>query len=232
MHPVVGRDGAVTSWDLDGELHRELWSIREPVEFLRTVPGTDTVVVGGASGALWLGKASGLTHLGIETARITSVACSYDARWLAIGTVAGVARLYDLATGRSEVAIRTDPWIGYLAFSRDSKSVAIATTGSVIFHPIASATHNAAPSTSNTSWRAIDLAARHLAFSPDGRWLAITSDRGDIWFHRLGDGRWFHLSAGTTRVSFGVFSDDSTSFAATDSSGRALLIDMRTKLFE
>jgi eukaryotic-like serine/threonine-protein kinase len=230
---VVGsRDGAITAWSLDGERNRELWSIREPVQFIRTVPGTDQLVIGGVSGALWLGTASGMVQLGTETARMSSVACSPDGRWLAVGTAGGTVRLHDLRARTSEVIIQAPSWIGFLTFSRDSQSLAVATANKVILRAVATAPLDATADRAGARWNEIDLFARFVAFSPDNRWLALTGDRGEIWFYRRSDGRWFHVSAGTGRVPYGMFSEDGASFAASDSSGRALLVDMRATMFD
>jgi WD40 repeat protein len=220
---VIGsHDGAITEWT-DDDHHRELWSLTEPVEYVRVAGGSDRVVIAGASDALWLGTATGLVRLGSEPDRVASAVCSYDGRWFALGTVRGAVRLYDLSTGTSEVIVRGEPWIGVLNFSPDSRSLGIVTGNKVILHPT--------PGTPGAR-REIDLAARSIAFSPDGGWLALTADHGEVWFYRQRDDHWVYLSLGTARIPLGVFSDDSASFVATDSSGRALLIDMRAKVFD
>jgi WD40 repeat protein len=220
---VIGsHDGAITEWT-DDDHHRELWALGEPVEFVRVVPGSDRVVIASAGDALWLGTATGLVRLGSEPDRIASAVCSSDGRWLALGSVRGAVRLYDLSTGTSEVIVRGEPWIGALSFSPDSRSLGIVTANKVILYPT--------PGTLGAR-REIDLAARHLAFSPDGAWLALTCDHGELWFYRRRDDHWVYLSLGTARIPLGLFSEDGASFAATDSSGRALLVDMRAHVFD
>jgi hypothetical protein len=81
-------------------------------------------------------------------------------------------------------------------------------------------------------WQRIDLAARYVAFSPNNTWLAVTCDHGDIWFYRRRDDHWVYLSVGTAKVGFAKFSDDGAYFSASDSSGRALLVNMHTKMFD
>jgi WD40 repeat protein len=232
-HLVVGnRDGQITTWSLGGGQGRELWSIRAPVEVIRTVPGTDRLVIAGANGAVWLGTASGITHLGTETARISALACSRDGRWLAIGTVAGIVRLHDLRARTSELIIQAPSGIGFLIFSRDSQSLAVATAGKFILHAVATTPLDASAGDAGDRWKQIEMSSKYVAFSPDNRWLALTGDRGEIWFYRRSDDRWFHLSVGTARIPNGMFSEGGATFVATDSSGRALLVDMRANMFD
>src|SRR6185503_17723718 len=121
------RDGTLTEWSNDGKTHRDLASIHEPVHVIRSLPGSNTLVVVGASRTLWLVTATGITHLGKESARITQVACSYDSKSLAVGTDSGFVRLYDLSSGESSTILDADTWIDTLSFSPDSTSLAIAT---------------------------------------------------------------------------------------------------------
>jgi hypothetical protein len=78
----------------------------------------------------------------------------------------------------------------------------------------------------------VELSANHVAFSPDGTWLAMTADDGEIWFYRRRDDHWVALSVGGARVGYAKFSEDGAVFSATDSSGRVLLIDMHAKTFD
>jgi eukaryotic-like serine/threonine-protein kinase len=230
---VVGnQDGQITTWSLGAGQGRELGSIREPVEGIRPVPGTDSLVIAGAKGALWLGTANGITHLATETARISSLACSRDGRWVAIGTAAGIVRLHDLRARTSEVIIQGPSGIGFLAFSRDSQSLAVSTARQFILRAVATTPLDAAAGNAGARWKPIEMSSKYVAFSPDNRWLALTGDRGEIWFYRRSDEHWVHLSVGTARVQNGMFSEDGATFVATDASGRALLVDMRAHMFD
>jgi WD40 repeat protein len=196
------------------------------------MPGTDTLVVGGASRTLWLLTETGVTRLGMEADRMTSAVCSYDSRWLAVGTVRGVVRLYNLSTRETSTILSAETWIDSMAFSRDNASLAISTKSKVIMFAMAMATDKQALEKAGASRLDFDLSARSVALSPDGTWLASTCDRGDIWFYRRRDNHWVYLSVGNAKVNFGKFSDDGAYFSASDSSGRALLIDMHAKAFD
>jgi len=224
------RDGTLTEWSNDGKTHRDLASIHEPVHVIRSLPGSNTLVVVGASRTLWLVTATGITHLGKESARITQVACSYDSKSLAVGTDSGLVRLYDLSSGESSTILDADTWIDTLSFSPDSTSLAIATRTKIILH------RSSAPpleqSTQDGGWHEVELTSKYTAFSPDGTWFAAIADHGDIWFYRRRDNHWVYLSVGAARLGSGKFSEDGAWFSVADTSGRALLIDMRAKTFD
>jgi eukaryotic-like serine/threonine-protein kinase len=234
-HLVSGsRDGTLTEWSNDGVIHRDLASIHEPVHFIRSLSGTDTLVVGGASRTLWLVTRAGVTQLGIEADRITFAVCSYDAKWLAVGTVRGVVRLYNLLNRESSIILTAETWIDSMMFSRDNASLAVATKNKVILLSMIEAPVQQSSPNGGVPWQEVDLSVRYVTFSPDSNstWLAVTCDHGDVWFYRRRDNHWVYLSVGTAKVGFGKFSDDGAYFSASDSSGRALLIDMRAKTFE
>jgi WD40 repeat protein len=232
-HLMTGSsDGTLTEWSNDGATRREVGTVHESVEFLRAVPSTGMFVVGGASDDLWLATATGIAFLGKETDRITSAVCSYDSRWLAVGTSGGVVRLYNLLTRQSSTVLSTQALIENLAFSRDSTSLAIATKSNVILSSIAGSASAQGARKQDTGWHEVGPSIRYIAFSPDDKWLAVTCDHGDIWFYRRSDNHWVYVSVGTAKVPFGKFSDDGAYFAATDSSGRALLLDMHASIFD
>jgi WD40 repeat protein len=227
------RDGMMTEWQLEADTHRDLGSVHEPIDFLRSLPNTETIIVGGKSGTLWLSDNGRLSHLGKESAPIFSVATSYDSRWLAIGTSRGIVHLYNLATREVSTIPGYRPWIEFLAFSPDSRELAIATDKRISLTALPELMIDHTSGTSdhiNWHWKEVALSVGHFAFSRDGRWFGTTSDHG-IWFNRREDNHWIYVLIGTTRVSSGSFSEDSMSFIATDTSGRALVVDMNASIF-
>jgi WD40 repeat protein len=231
-HLVAGSsDGTLTEWSKDGAGSRELGTIDDSVAFLRAVPNTSMLTVGGASGRVWLVTDTGISLLGTEPGTIKAAACSNDSRWLAVATSGGVVRLYDLSTRHSSTILSNAPTIGHLSFSRDSTSLAIATRNKVLLSSIAESSRASAAPRWGAAWQEAELSHAFISFSPDNHWLATTCDDG-IWFYRRSDNHWVYLSVGPAKVSTGRFSDDGIYFIATDGSGRALMIDMRTSTFD
>jgi WD40 repeat protein len=233
---VVGsRDGTVVEWSDDGDTHHDLGAIHEPVAFVSILPSSESIVIGGISGALWLYFNGSMNLLGKETTPMASVAISHDSRWLAIGTTRGIVHLYNLITREVSTHRSPRPWIEFLAFSPDSKELAIATDKSVnqiaLPRSIIRTEFDTNDSTMMWRWNEIELSVRYFSFSPDGKWFAATCDHGGVWFNRRGDNHWIYRSTGTARVAFGYFSEDGTQFVATDVSGRALIVDMRARMF-
>jgi WD40 repeat protein len=230
-----GADGVITEWSSEDDSHHDLGEIHESIAFMRAVPHTDTIVVASASGKLWLHNKMGLRFLDQQTDPVYAAVCSPDSRWLAIGTSHGIVQLYDIVTRESFTVFADRSWIDFLMFSPDSKQLAISTADEVILKPVATPDDyrtREVPENSDTRWYRVKLPVRHMAFSPDGRWFAATGENGRVWFYRRADNHWIHLSVGTARVSFGKFSEDSAYFAASDPSGRALLVDMHAKIFD
>jgi WD40 repeat protein len=235
-HLVVGsRDGSITEWSIDDGGHRELGSVHEPIEIMRVVPATGMIVVATASGALWLADRATLRKLGKEASSIVTANRSSDSRWLAVGTAGGVARLYDLATGEPTTVRRAASKIDFVELSPDSRELVVAADGKLVTIAIERARDGRARHGAGDRamrWHEIELATRFIAFSPDNKWFAATCDHGDIWFYQRELDHWIYLSTGTANVPFGRFSDDSLQFAASDASGRALLVDMRAGMFQ
>jgi WD40 repeat protein len=232
-HIVSGsRDGTITEWSKDGATHRELASIHEPVQFLRSPWRSDVLVVAGVSRTLWLLTSSGLTQLGQEADRITSAVPSYNSRWLAIGTNGGVVRLHDLSNDESSIILSDETWIDSMAFSHDNRWLVIATKNRLISFDMSALPVHYTSNKRGEPWYEVDLSVRSVTFSHDSTWLAATCDKGDIWFYRRRDNHWVYMSVGTAKVGFGMFSSDGAYYSASDSSGRALFIDMHAKAFD
>jgi WD40 repeat protein len=220
-HLIIGAlDGAITRWSIDDSASIDLGTIHEPVHLVRAVPNTGMTVIGGASGALWISDKTTLSYLGKEPSSFVTATCSDDSTWLAVATSKGTVRLYNLMT-RESMTIANSQWISYLAFSPDSHELAIVTESKVIVVAVP------APDLAYE----IDVKARSVALSPDGKWLAMTCEHGDIWFYRRADDHFVYLSTGSGNIPFGRFSGDGQHFTAADRDGRALLIDMHAPAF-
>jgi serine/threonine protein kinase/WD40 repeat protein len=233
-HLVVGsRDGSITEWSTEDDTHHEVGTVREPIEIMRVIPDTGMIAFTTASGAVWLADQTSMRELGQEASSIVTANRSNDSRWLAVGTSRGLVRLYDLATGEATTVRRATSKIDFVEFSPDSRELVTAADDKLV--TIATARTGRAPGGPGDPamrWHEIELSIRGLAFSPDNKWFAATCDHGDIWFYQREHDRWVYLSTGTANVPFGRFSDDGAYFAASDASGRALLVDMHAHMFQ
>ena len=226
---IVGsRDGAVAAWSSDGASPRELGSIHEPVDFIYRIPRGDAVIVVGARGALWRVGAGEFRLLATEPEPITYAAVSEDARWIATGTAQGSVHVYDLATGQRPISLHRETTIEYVAFAPDSALLAIATKKGVTWLPVTPAvTPSRAPRAApGMAWSEVSLPAGALAFSRDSQWLAILCDDDGVWLYQRTRDRWRYVATGGGHVSSGRFSGDSARLVATDTAGRALVIDL------
>jgi WD40 repeat protein len=234
-HLVIGsRDGHLTEWSIENETQHELGAVHEPIVIIRIIPKTGMLAIATASGAIWLADATSMRLLGKEASSILSMSRSNDSRWLATGTTRGVAHLYDLETGESTVVRQATSNIPVVEFSPDSQELVMVDDEKIV--TIATPTSHPGraprgPGDPAMRWHEIELLARGLALSPDNRWFAVTCDHGDIWFYQRERDRWVYMPTGTANVPFGRFSDDSAYFAASDASGRALLVDMHSDIF-
>jgi len=232
---TASQDGEIEEWSHAAGGPRSLGSIHEPVLFMRSLPSADAVAVGGLSGALWLSGPAGLRYLGQGPSALNSAAASRDARWLVTATSGGVVRMYDTTTRHVAMFQSPHPSSEFLLFTPDGTTLAVATarTISLMSPPSPPDRPAAAPARDVPAWTwdRIDLAVHHFTFSSDSQWFAGVCDRGGIWFNHRGDSRWVYVSTGTTRISFGYFSADGTRFLATDTSGRALIVDMKASVF-
>lgn len=224
-------------WSFDGDKPRELVSISEPVSFVRVLRSSGSLVIGGASGAVWLWASNQMSQIGKETAGITAVVVSRDSRWLAIGTSQSAVHVYDLASHQIH-NIKIDDYAGgSMSFSAESSMMALAMAKTVSLVQLSDLKDEQSlpvglhSDTTPWSWSHIEVSAQHVAFSPDGRWFAITCDHGGIWFNQKGSDRWLYISTGPSKITEGYFSPDSLQFIAKDVGGRALAVDVTAKLF-
>src|SRR5262249_52650860 len=105
-----------------------------------------------------------------------------------------------------------------------SATLAIATDRAIAM--ISLPDHPAGREGNDWAWEQVDIVIKHFAISGNNEWLAATSDRGGIWINRRGSPHWTYLSTGTNRILFGAFTADDSQFVATDTGGRALLVNM------
>ena len=247
---VLGHgDGAVVEISPDGAEQRVLGEIGEPIGSVRApgdVPGGGTIAVNSVRGALWLlgpaGPSRALSYLDTVPDPIATTAISRDARWLGIVSSRGVVRLYDLASRTVSVFESPHPSSVYLAFTPDSRLVVVATRRTLTLVPLSRVVPGVVPvplprGTIGTGelapwqWRDIDIAPNELAFSLDGRWFAVMTDRG-VWIQRAADARWAYVPTGDAAVRSGRFAPDRDQLIATDTDGHALVIELSAIAFE
>ena len=227
---VAGSDGSVIEWSDDGLARQVRAVLPESAAFVTAVRNSAAAIALGVSGTVWLVDRDGARYLGSEPEQINSIATSPDSRWLAIANARGTVRMYNLVTRQFVMFESPRPSSEFLEFAPDNSVLAIATDSTISLRPLPCAPE-AGPGPRWT-WHDIDLAVHHFTFSPDGMWFAGVCDHGGIWFSRRGEARWKYFSTGSTRISFGYFSPDSSQFVATDISGRALIIDVRPDMFD
>jgi WD40 repeat protein len=247
---VLGhRDGAVVEVSPTGDEQRTIGEIGEPVVSLRApgdAAGDGTIALDSVRGALWLiGPARpsrSLSYLDTVPDPIATIAISRDARWLGIASPRGVVRIYDLATRAVSVFESPHPSTVYLAFTPDSRQVVVATRRTLTLVPLSRVVPGVVPvplprgtigsdELAPWQWRDIDIAPNELAFSLDGRWFAVMTDRG-VWIQRAADARWAYVPTGDAAVRSGRFTPDRDQLIATDTDGRALVIELSAIAFE
>ena len=247
---VLGhRDGAVVEISPDGDEQRTLGEIGEPVGSVRApgdMPGGGTIALASIWGALWLlgpaGPSRALSYLDTVSDPVATTAISRDARWLGIVTSRGVVRLYDLASRAVSVFESPHPSSVYLAFTPDSRLLVVATRRTMTLVPLSRVVPGVVPvplprgtigsdELAPWQWRDIDIAPNQLAFSLDGRWFAVMTDRG-VWIQRAADARWAYVPTGDAAVRSGRFTPDRDQLIATNTDGRALVIELSAIAFE
>ena len=119
---AAGAEGTIWVYRVDdGQLVARLRGHRATVTSLAFVPGTRTLVSGSEDGSLrlWDVAKSRATQLDLSTG-ILSLACSPDGAYLAVGTRAGQALVYDLRDPVPALALNLDQhrnWVSFTGFS-------------------------------------------------------------------------------------------------------------------
>ena len=105
---------------------------------------------------------------------VLGVGVSPDGKWAATASKDGTARLFDLATGKEKATVKTSGgWATSVAFSPDSKTLAVASDQGVKLLEVATAKELAAIK--------VQVGRNGgVAFSPDGKTLAIGSGSSKV----------------------------------------------------
>ena len=106
---------------------------------------------------------------------VYSVSFSKDGKWLAASSSMGV-RVWDSATWKEVVTFKHSSGVGCVAFSPDSKTLAVSGTGEP------SRLYDTATWKVRCELRLISPATRWLAYSPDGKTLAAVESSGWVRF--------------------------------------------------
>ena len=155
---------------------------------------------------------------------LQSVAISPDGRWVAAGTERPVAYVWDLNTGHLAHELETNGDVLSLAFSPDSRLLAVGSfppdddgAGAIQLIDVVSG---------KPLWTNSDqlMLVRSLAFDDSGSSLASVSDDGSarIWETATGHEKWF--TAGYTSAGQGVAFSPDGRLLATTSRGRRIRV--------
>ncbi|HEV8070754.1 MAG TPA: serine/threonine-protein kinase [Planctomycetaceae bacterium] len=126
---TAGSDGCVIAWSLrSGEYFKDLREASLEVEDIQFVPGSNQLAVcGGSEISLWDPESMvRIRELGKTEKRILCLGASRDGSTLAVGTMNGVVRVYDLRDGgrQSEWKLGPNFNVHRIAISPDGRVVA------------------------------------------------------------------------------------------------------------
>jgi WD40 repeat protein len=161
--------------------------------------------------------------IGTEPSPITLLRGLADGRTFVTGTNAGTVTVYR-NEDRPEVILKAAGPIRHLALSpqRTNGELAVAVASEDGHVHLRTMPEGA----SSPPWQTVAVPARSVAFSPDGRLLAITCTDGAVWYYSFASGCWTVTWPHQTDVFSGRFSPDGRYFVSSDGSGTVVLHDV------
>jgi len=211
-----GRDGRIVLWSPQGA-HHEIAKLSESVESIRLLGSDEIFVVRGVGGSFKKIDHGVVSIVAPEVMSVARYVASSDGRWLAAVTQHDQLHVYDTRTWLDMVYSEPLSKLSDLVFSSTGEQLAVSVESGVYLFDVLNGLRLV---------RKFDIRVDSLAYSSDRRWLALAGVDGVLWFYSLKDGRWICLNTGSVNIFYGQFAPDAKHFVATDSGGRALLVDM------
>jgi WD40 repeat protein len=220
-----GADGRVLLWTPASDAPRVVAQFSSPLATVEVLRSDQRLIVAERGGSIWrtsvepagppqpirTGHGESISHL----------AASDSGLWLAVGTSQGDVALYPTTTWQPISVLHAQGSIRVISFSVDMSMIAVVSEDGFAYlvpHPFAVA--------GATPWRKLALAARNVRFSPDHRFLAITTSNDGVFFYSLLGGAWHYFPSPAVDVFRGRFSRDGRRFATVDGGGRVTLFDL------
>jgi WD40 repeat protein len=224
------RDGAITLWDADSLNPRKTLKGHTDKVWALSFSSTGKLLASASSDKtvkLWD------IDTGKEKDTLRHPHCVYEAAFVKgdklLATGSDTLRLWDVATGKETASLKPkgSDEIGLLAVSPDGKTVAFAPDGEkakppVVLWDIHTGCQRPGPDLEGE-------VASSLAFSPDGKWLAVgVTDQALLW--SVGEGK----ESAVFKGHYGppnilTFSPDSGTLAASDYEGSIRLWDVKAQ---
>jgi WD40 repeat protein len=217
-----GRDGRLVEWS-STDIYRELVSIPVPIRTIITIPKRKAFLLFDANGMVWYTDPEHLTTFKGSPYSATGFARPSDGRFVVVGSSQGTIRLYDTLSFKVYELATLKSGIWSLAISRTEDQIAAIADHSV--HIMNLPTGSALVAQAQIAWNNVRLRPRSMSFSKDGNWLAISCEDGVVWFYHIQRNRWASVVLSKAYIFWGEFSNDSTLFLTTDSSGQVSTIN-------
>ena len=219
-------DGRLLRWVPGEDTPSLVAKFARPLASVQVLRHDETLIVADRSGSVWRiapQSAAVPSQLRIghgET--ISHLVASDDDRWIAVGTSDGEVVLYSTSTWQPVPVMRAGGAIHLIVFSADMTMLSVVSEdGAVHLAP-----HPGVASEKFEHWRRLILPARTARFSPDGKFLVITTSSAGVFFYALRAHTWSYTAVSDTDVFNGRFSRDGSRFVTVDSDGRVRLFDL------
>jgi WD40 repeat protein len=226
----VGDDGRLLAWSPEGADMSVLFTHSSPLTRLEVLGYNEHIVVKDTKGGVWdISPDRSIRQVrGADGTMITILRASLDGRYVGIGTDRGEVVIYDTASWRVIRTANAAGRIQHIRFDPRNRDVAVLSEGGT--SQFGHVQVMSLDMRRTLHWRDMTMAARDIAYSPDGEVLGFVCRDGGAWLYSMHDDAWVYVQDHQTNTSVGVFSPDGHFFASADRRGVVVIRDVMSSL--
>jgi len=219
---TVGDDGKLYRWKAEREETELLLSRNFALTAMEVLPGTQTIVVQGFGGGLWVVSPGGpeIQLRAPDGVEIMCLRASQSGTFVATGQEDGMVAVYRTKDWASSYSVRVKGSVERVEFDTLDRDILVSSqAGFVHLFPL--------DARRKVRWQSLKVRAKDVTYSPRGNAIAISAFNGGLWFYSFEHASWSYQYDHHSQVRSGRFSPDDASFMSADHDGVVIERDLK-----